>query len=844
MPVVAYASALVILGLGLILTLPVGNQIVAAPQMPVLGEVSAEGQQCLGERVASVQSGIFLDLHVVGAHGLGDRDLGPRLTHGEIDRLTGDVVLSGSCAEESALGIVPVTLTGRVSDASGFSGSMVAGDVETDLSITGVDTETLSAAETEELRGGELLSRVLLAVAVIIVAARLLGTAFRRIGQPRVIGEIVAGILLGPSLVGLLFPNVTGFLFPAAVTDVLAVLSQFGLIFFMFLIGLELDHKLIRGSGHTAVLISHYSIVVPLVLGMGAALLVYPLVASGNFTGFALFMGAAMAITAFPVLARILTDTGVYKTRLGALAITCAAVDDVTAWCILAIVVAIVRSAGPVDAITTIGLSLMFIVVMVAVVRPLAARLLVDRKGRGPLNATVMSFLIAGLFLSAWATEMIGIHAIFGAFMFGAMLPRDRGIATRIIGRLEDITVLFLLPVFFAVVGLSTRIGLVTGGELWLLTGLIVVIAIIGKVGGSVVAGLAAGETLRSSTILGVLMNSRGITEIVILTVGRELGVISPALFTIMVIMALVTTFMTTPLLTRLYPRADVERDVMIEQHREVATRDYGTRRVMVGVTDPVTARPLVKVAGWLRGSDGQSATVILASVIAPPGHEQVRANIGDFVDTNASAAANLAEVADELDSQGVTSEVVTRVGTDRGEELRLLMEQHSVDLVLVGSHQAYLRNRPLAGLVEELLRSAPSDVAVVVNSDRLLALGPGPIGVWLAGEPTDTAILDFASSLGRGLGREVRLVSTAEATDPTGEVFQVAQAAGASGVVVALDGSAVVVTASPRGESGLDVDVVEALTGRTQVPVVVLRTALAGSPLGSKEGLLSSASD
>ncbi len=844
MPVVAYASALVILGLGLILTLPVGNQIVAAPQMPVLGEVSAEGQQCLGERVASVQSGIFLDLHVVGAHGLGDRDLGPRLTHGEIDRLTGDVVLSGSCAEESALGIVPVTLTGRVSDASGFSGSMVAGDVETDLSITGVDTETLSAAETEELRGGELLSRVLLAVAVIIVAARLLGTAFRRIGQPRVIGEIVAGILLGPSLVGLLFPNVTGFLFPAAVTDVLAVLSQFGLIFFMFLIGLELDHKLIRGSGHTAVLISHYSIVVPLVLGMGAALLVYPLVASGNFTGFALFMGAAMAITAFPVLARILTDTGVYKTRLGALAITCAAVDDVTAWCILAIVVAIVRSAGPVDAITTIGLSLLFIVVMVAVVRPLAARLLVDRKGRGPLNATVMSFLIAGLFLSAWATEMIGIHAIFGAFMFGAMLPRDRGIATRIIGRLEDITVLFLLPVFFAVVGLSTRIGLVTGGELWLLTGLIVVIAIIGKVGGSVVAGLAAGETLRSSTILGVLMNSRGITEIVILTVGRELGVISPALFTIMVIMALVTTFMTTPLLTRLYPRADVERDVMIEQHREVATRDYGTRRVMVGVTDPVTARPLVKVAGWLRGSDGQSATVILASVIAPPGHEQVRANIGDFVDTNASAAANLAEVADELDSQGVTSEVVTRVGTDRGEELRLLMEQHSVDLVLVGSHQAYLRNRPLAGLVEELLRSAPSDVAVVVNSDRLLALGPGPIGVWLAGEPTDTAILDFASSLGRGLGREVRLVSTAEATDPTGEVFQVAQAAGASGVVVALDGSAVVVTASPRGESGLDVDVVEALTGRTQVPVVVLRTALAGSPLGSKEGLLSSASD
>ena len=187
-------------------------------------------------------------------------------------------------------------------------------------------------------------------------------------------------------------------------------------------------------------------------------------------------------------------------------------------------------------------------------------------------------------------------------------------IATGIIERLEDVTVLVLLPIFFAVVGLSTQIGLVSGRELWLLTGLIVVIAIIGKIGGSIIAGLAAGESLRTSSVIGVLMNARGITEIVILTIGMELGVISPALFTIMVLMALVTTIMTTPLLSRLYPRSMVEREILIEHHRDAARGDYGSRRVMVGVTDPITARPLVQIAGWLRGADGQASTVVLAS--------------------------------------------------------------------------------------------------------------------------------------------------------------------------------------------------------------------------------------
>ncbi|HEX2405478.1 MAG TPA: cation:proton antiporter, partial [Acidimicrobiia bacterium] len=743
-PIAAYSSIFLILGLGLALTLPAGNEITPAPQASPVGDVTGGGEQCLGERVAFVQSGVFIDIHAL-APGADERDLGPKLVGGQVDRLTGAAELTGSCAEGSSLGIVPAVVIGVVIDGGGLDGELSSEGTTFSVSIAAADTTAGGDPEREQLTGGELLSRILLAVAVVIAAARLLGSAFQRIGQPRVIGEITAGILLGPSLLGLVLPEVTAFLFPSSVTGVLGILAQIGLIFFMFLIGLELDRTQIRGSGHTAILISHYSIVIPLVLGVASALLVFPMVGSGTFTGFALFMGAAMAITAFPVLARILTDTGLHKTRIGALAITCAAVDDVTAWCVLAIVVAIVNAAGPMEAVTTIVFSLLFVLGMLFVVRPLADRVMTAHKGRGPLSATVLSFLIVGLFLSAWTTEMIGIHAIFGAFIFGAILPRERGVAIGIIERLEDVTVLVLLPIFFAIVGLSTQIGLVSGRALWLLTGLIIAIAIVGKIGGSIIAGLAAGETLRTSGVIGVLMNARGITEIVILTIGMELGVISPALFTIMVLMALTTTIMTTPLLSRLYPRSMVEREILLEHHRDAARGDYGSRRVMVGVTDPVTARPLVQIAGWLRGVDGQTATVVLASVIAPPGHEQVRANIGEFAETSARAAANLSAVADELDQRNVRSEVVTRIGTDRGEELRLICQQQDIDVIVVGSHLAYLHRAPFGGLVGELLRTAPADVLVAVNAAPVLAPGDGPIGVWLPGEPTDLATLDLA---------------------------------------------------------------------------------------------------
>ncbi len=839
----AYSSIFVVLALGLVTVLPAGNQIDAAPQVPPVGIVEGAGADCLGTRVATVQSGVFLDLHIPGTHGAGDEDIGERLVGGQLDRLSGSGLLEGQCTADGAWEGAPVSYRVIVSDEG-----VIAGDLEVQgerLAAT-IYPQTEAPAGTdagEALAGGELLARLLLAVAVIILAARLLGSLFARINQPRVIGEIVAGILLGPSLLGVVFPEVTLFLFPASVTGVLGTFAQFGLIFFMFLIGLELDHAMIRGSGHTAVMISHYSIVVPFTLGLAAALVVYPMVGSGDFTGFALFMGASMAITAFPVLARILTDTGLHRTRIGALAITCAAVDDVTAWCILAVVVAIVNAAAVTDAVVTVVLAMAFVTVMVMVVRPLAARVLAVHERRDRLGPAVMSALIVGLFLSAWATEAIGIHAIFGAFMFGAILPRSRTIVAHISERLEDLTVLFLLPVFFAVVGLSTQIGLVSGAQMWALAGLIIAIAITGKIGGSVIAGLAAGETFRTSSIIGVLMNARGITEIVILTIGRSLGVISPALFTIMVLMALVTTFMTTPLLSWLYPRRQVDADLAALEVGELAVAASGAEagngqihvtsgieRLMVGVTDPVIAEPLLHLVGWMRRPDGGRPRVFLASVVRPAGHEQLRANLSDIEDEATDAALRLAPARDQLEAAGMASEVVAVVGIDPSEELWRLAAHHDVGTLVIGSHEAYLGFRPLGGVAGQLLRDAPCDVAVLVGMDASRYSVTAPIGVWYRGAGPDTAPLHMAASIARGTGERLRVISPVPVELPPLGVDVEEITLREPTVAAALDavgGTSLMVVAPPGALEGVLPALREAVMERAWVPVLLVRGAL-----------------
>lgn len=395
-------------------------------------------------------------------------------------------------------------------------------------------------------------------IAIILFCARVLGRAMRLIGQPKVVGEMVAGLMLGPSLLGWIAPNVSSALFPPASLGFLNALSQIGLLFFMFLVGLELDAKLIRGRGHTVLVSSHASIVAPFCLGVCIALYLYPRLSddSVTFSGFALFMGAAMSVTAFPVLARILQERGLTKTRLGAVAIACAAVDDVSAWCILAGVVLIVRSADATIPIPLmVGGSVLFVLVMLTVVRRALSRLEVtyERWG-GKLSQDRIAAVVFLVLASGWVTERLGVHAVFGAFLAGAVMPKGEAFVREFRERFEDVMVVLFLPIFFAFTGLRTSVALI-GGDMWLYMVLILLVAVAGKMAGCALAARASGMPWRESWALGTLMNTRGLMAFVILNVGYDIGVVSPALFAMMVLMALATTFMTTPVLEWVYPQ-------------------------------------------------------------------------------------------------------------------------------------------------------------------------------------------------------------------------------------------------------------------------------------------------
>ena len=395
----------------------------------------------------------------------------------------------------------------------------------------------------------DILLHVLGALVSILLLGRWLGKLFVHFGQPRVIGEIVAGIMLGPSLLGWLSPEAMNFVLPREVGPYLGIIAQIGVILYMFLVGLDFNAGLLRSRAHATVAISHASIVAPFLLGAILALWLYPKLAPPNvpFTSFALFMGVAMSITAFPVLARILTDRHIENTELGVVALSCAAADDVTAWCLLAFVVGVAQAKLG-GAVLTVILAILFIALMLAVIRPLAIRYLDHRAEKQPPRRMAVWVLVA-LLLSALAAEWIGIHAIFGAFLLGAIIPHDSDVALDFRHKLEDIVKILLLPAFFAYTGMRTQIGLVSGSEAWVITAMIILVATLGKFGGSLVAARCTGLDWRLSASLGILMNTRGLMELIVLNIGLELGVISAKLFAMMVIMALVTTLATTPVL-------------------------------------------------------------------------------------------------------------------------------------------------------------------------------------------------------------------------------------------------------------------------------------------------------
>ncbi|HEV2468688.1 MAG TPA: cation:proton antiporter [Candidatus Sulfotelmatobacter sp.] len=391
-----------------------------------------------------------------------------------------------------------------------------------------------------------------LQLAVVLAACRLVGEAFRRIHQPKVVGEMFAGIMLGPSLLGWVAPHFSAYLFPASSLGFLNALAQVGVVVFMFLVGLGINPGELKKESHAAVLASHVSITAPFVLAAFLALYLYPRLSDDGvaFTSFALFMGAAMSITAFPVLARILAERNMLGSRLGTVAIACAAVDDVTGWCILAYIVVLIRAAHSSTSIwVTIGGILVFGLAMIHGVRRLLRGFERVYQKKGALSENLMALMMLLVLASSLMTEYLGIHLLFGAFLMGAIMPKEHKFVRYVLDRFETITVTLLLPLFFAFTGLRTNVGLVKGPEMWMYCGLIILVATAGKLGGSTMASWLSGMPLREAAGLGTLMNTRGLMELVILNIGLDIGVISPALFSMMVLMALFTTFMTTPLL-------------------------------------------------------------------------------------------------------------------------------------------------------------------------------------------------------------------------------------------------------------------------------------------------------
>ncbi|HMI07658.1 MAG TPA: cation:proton antiporter [Flavobacterium sp.] len=441
------------------------------------------------------------------------------------------------------------------------------------------------------------LAILLVQIISIIFVARFFGWVCRKIGQPSVVGEIIAGIILGPSLVGMYWPEFSGMLFPKESLGNLQFLSQIGLILFMFVIGMELDLKALRNKAHEAVVISHASIILPFALGIGLAYFIYGSFAPKGveFASFGLFLGTSMSITAFPVLARIVQERGIHKTKLGTIVITCAAADDITAWCILAAVIAIVKAGSFTSSLYVIALAVGYVFLMLKVVRPFLKRVGDLKSTRESLSKPVVAIFLLTLIISAYVSEVIGIHALFGAFMAGAIMPENNRFRNIFIEKVEDVSVILLLPLFFVFTGLRTEIGLLNDPYLWKITGLIIFVGVAGKFFGSALAAKFVGQNWKDSLSIGALMNTRGLMELIVLNIGYDLGVLSKEIFTMMVIMALVTTFMTGPALDLINY---IWKDKVSIVPEEISSKSK--YRILLSFASAESGKSLLKIANSL----------------------------------------------------------------------------------------------------------------------------------------------------------------------------------------------------------------------------------------------------
>jgi Kef-type K+ transport system membrane component KefB/nucleotide-binding universal stress UspA family protein len=600
------------------------------------------------------------------------------------------------------------------------------------------------------------LTILLCQIAAIIIVSRTLGIVFKWLGQPLVMAEVVGGILLGPSLFGLVWPEGMQALFPASSLGILKMLSQVGLLLFMFLVGLELDPKLLRGRQRAAVMISHTSIVFPFLLGVGASWWLYKTYSTPGvkFTSFMLFSGIAMSVTAFPVLARILSERNMLTSRIGAIAIACAAVDDVTAWCMLAVVVGVARSRALIETLYITGFTVAYILVMIFAIRPFLRRIggrLVDRSG---LSSNMLAILMCMLVASSAITEIIGIHALFGAFLFGAILPKDGPLTEILAEKLESVSVILLLPLFFAFSGLRTEIGLVSGASDILATLVIIGLASLGKFGGSTIAARLTGIGWRESAAIGTLMNTRGLMELVVLNIGLDLGVISTTLFTMLVIMALVTTFATTPVFRWLHPESEESR-MHLAPPLKLETRIPQPFTLLMCVADPRSGEGMALVASSLLGARDPTAHAYALHLTAPTDRPSVARRKRE-TNEQAPPLVNTTTRAREL---GVDLQTLEFVSSDPGTDITRTADAKQASLLLLGWHKPLLLEGPMGGTVKKVVTRSRRPVAVLI--DRQLHLLKRVL-VAIGSSPADAAALRVALQLAGSPSIELTVVQVA----------------------------------------------------------------------------------
>jgi Kef-type K+ transport system membrane component KefB len=620
-------------------------------------------------------------------------------------------------------------------------GSLETGKL-TQPGVSGVEQTSADTSLWENLI--HPLSRLLLQIITIILVARLFSLLLKRIGQPAVIGEILAGILLGPSLLGWLSPEISQFLFPKDSLGNLQFLSQIGLILFMFVVGLELDVRNVRGQTHAAVVISHVSIVFPFLLGVGLAFFTYQQFAPDDipFSAFALFMGIATSITAFPVLARIVQERGLAHEPIGAIVITCAAADDVTAWCLLAIVIAIVKAGAISGALVSVGLAVVYVLFMFFVVKPLMTRFGAYYSNRELFGRPQVAIVLLILLASAWMTEVIGIHALFGAFIAGVIMP-DGGSFKRILTeKLEDVALVLLLPLFFVFTGLRTQIGLLNEPYLWWVCLAVVGVAIVGKLAGSAGAARFMGMNWKDALTVGVLMNTRGLMELVVLNIAYDLGVLTDEIFAMLVIMALVTTFMAGPaldLLNHLFR----DRAVRLEPHL--------LPKILLSFGRPEMGSSILKLSGLLTAHFKNQVEYTSMHIspqydISPEEAEEFeRMSFAPILAT--AQAMNL-----PLKTYYTATEEIT-------EEIVHYTQEYQPDVLLVGAAQSLFDNDLLGGKISRILNQTRCDTLVfsdqgLQNLRRMLVLYY---------DLSDRIVLDYSLLLAKNQGVELQVLNLSD---------------------------------------------------------------------------------